>query len=62
MILSSGWNERQRLWEKARVIMRLFLIPDMSIDPSGDPNARHLKDAEKDTVSYVVLGQEKDVP
>ena len=61
MILSSGWNERQRLWVKAWVMMRLFLVPDMSIDPFSEMNARHMKDAEEDVDSNVFLGRDKGV-
>ena len=61
MILSSGWNERQQLWAKDWVMKRLFLVPDMSIDPSSEMNARHMKDAEEDVDSNVVLGRDKGV-
>jgi hypothetical protein len=40
---------------------RLFLVPDMSIDPSSEMNARHMKDAEEDVDSNVVLGRDKGV-
>jgi hypothetical protein len=61
MILSSGWNERQRLWVNAWIMMRHYLISDKGIDPSGVPNTRRMKDAEEDVVSCVVLRREKGV-
>ena len=40
---------------------RHYLVPDMSIDPSSEMNARHKKDAEEDVDSKVVLGRDKGV-